>query len=132
MKLLVDLGADPYITNTEESNALMVAAGLGTGAPGEDPGTEEEVMEAVKFALALGYDINHVDLRGNTAMHGAAYKHVPTVVEYLFENGAEIAVWNQENAFGYTPLIIAQGIHRGMSIVSSRETEEVLLRILQY
>ena len=36
----------------------MVAAGLGTGAPGEDPGTEEEVLEAVKYALSLGEDIS--------------------------------------------------------------------------
>jgi ankyrin repeat protein len=132
MRLLVELGADPYITNSENSSALMVAAGLGTGAPGEDPGTESEVLDAVRYALSLGFDINAVDNRGNTAMHGAAYKHVPSVVEHLFEAGAEIAVWNQENAFGYTPLIIAQGIHRGMSIVSSRETEEALRKILDY
>jgi ankyrin repeat protein len=130
MRLLVELGADPRLTNTDNSNALMVAAGLGTGAPGEDPGTESEVMEAVQYALTLGYDINAVDDRGNTAMHGAAYKHVPSVVAHLHDSGAEIAVWNQENDYGYTPLIIAQGIHRGMSIVSSRETELALQRIL--
>jgi len=132
MRLLVELGADPHITNSENSSALMVAAGLGTGAPGEDPGSEAEVLEAVRYALTLGFDINAVDNRGNTVMHGAAYKHVPSVVEYLFEAGAEIAVWNQENAFGYTPLIIAQGIYRGMSIVSSPETEDALLKILDY
>ena len=58
----------------------MVAAGLGTNAPGEDPGTEPEVLEAVKVALDLGNDINAVDKNGETAMHGAAYKHVPSVV----------------------------------------------------
>lgn len=132
MRLLVELGADPHIGNSDRSNALMVAAGLGTAAPGEDPGTEEEVKEAVEYALSLGFDINEVDDRGNTAMHGAAYKHVPSVVELLHERGAEVAVWNQENDFGHTPLIIAQGIHRGMSIVSSRPTEEALLKLLAY
>jgi hypothetical protein len=63
-------------------------------------------------------------------MHGAGYKHVPSVVRYLHDRGAEIAIWNQENDFGYTPLRIAQGIHRGMSIVSSRATEEVIKKLL--
>ena len=39
MKLLVEFGADPTIPNDDDSTPLMVAAGLGTGAPGEDPGT---------------------------------------------------------------------------------------------
>ena len=80
----------------------MVAAGLGTGAPGEDPGTEEEVLEAVKYALSLCEDINAVDVLGNTAMHGAAYKQQPLVVAYLDEQGAEISIWNQENEIGHT------------------------------
>ena len=63
-------------------------------------------------------------------MHGAGYKHVPSVVRYLHDRGAEIAIWNQENDFGYTPLRIAQGIHRGMSIVSSRVTEEAIKKLL--
>ncbi|MDA1370784.1 MAG: ankyrin repeat domain-containing protein [Proteobacteria bacterium] len=130
MRLLVELGADPHIPNMDDSTALMVAAGLGTGAPGEDPGTESEVLEAVQFVLSLGSDINAVDDRGNTAMHGAAYKHVPSVVQYLHDNGAEISIWSQENEFGHTPLVIAHGIHRGMSIVSSRVTEDAIQKLL--
>ena len=106
MRLLVDLGADPHETNDDLSTPLMVAAGLGTGAPGEDPGTEEEVLEAVKYALSLGEDINAVDVMGNTAMHGAAYKHLPSVVAYLNEQGAEISIWNQENEVGHTLSLI--------------------------
>ena len=130
MRLLVDLGADPHETNDDLSTPLMVAAGLGTGAPGEDPGTEEEVLEAVKYALSLGEDINAVDVLGNTAMHGAAYKHLPSVVAYLDEQGAEISIWNQENEIGHTPLLIAEGIHRGMNIVSSSVTEVAIRNIL--
>ena len=131
MRLLVDLGADPHETNDDLSTPLMVAAGLGTGAPGEDPGTEEEVLEAVKYALSLGEDINAVDVMGNTAMHGAAYKHLPSVVAYLNEQGAEISIWNQENAVGHTPLLIAEGIHRGMNIVASSVTEVAIREILE-
>ena len=131
MRLLVELGADHQIPNDDNSTPLMVAAGLGTGAPGEDPGTEEEALEAVKYALSLGGDINAVDEKGNTAMHGAAYKHLPSVVSYLYEQGAEISIWNQENEIGHTPLLIASGIHRGMNIVSSRITEETIRKILE-
>ena len=131
MRLLVDLGADPHETNDDLSTPLMVAAGLGTGAPGEDPGTEEEVLEAVKYALSLGEDINAVDVMGNTAMHGAAYKHLPSVVAYLNEQGAEISIWNQENEVGHTPLLIAEGIHRGMNIVGSSVTEVAIREILE-
>lgn len=130
MRLLVELGADPHIPNDDNSTPLMVAAGLGTGAPGEDPGTEEEALEAVEYALSLGGDINAVDNLGNTAMHGAAYKHLPLMVEYLYENGAEISIWDQENEMGHTPLLIAEGIHRGMNIVSSPVTEEAFRKIL--
>ena len=131
MRLLVDLGANPHETNDDLSTPLMVAAGLGTGAPGEDPGTEEEVLEAVKYALSLGEDINAVDVMGNTAMHGAAYKHLPSVVAYLNEQGAEISIWNQENEVGHTPLLIAEGIHRGMNIVASSVTEVAIREILE-
>ncbi len=131
MRLLVELGADPHETNDDLSTPLMVAAGLGTGAPGEDPGTEEEVLEAVEYALSLGEDINAVDVMGNTAMHGAAYKHLPSVVAYLNEQGAEISIWNQENEVGHTPLLIAEGIHRGMNIVASSVTEVAIREILE-
>jgi hypothetical protein len=73
---------------------LIVAAGLGTAAPAKIPATEPEVLEAVKVALELGNDINAVDNHGKTVMHGAAYKHVPSVVEYLAGAGAKIDVWN--------------------------------------
>lgn len=130
MRLLVELGADPLLPNEDMSTPLMVAAGLGTAAPGEDPGTELEVLEAVQLALELGNDINAVDGNGETAMHGAAYKHVPRVVQYLADNGAEISVWYQENENSWTPLTIAQGVYRGMSVVSSRETEIALQKLL--
>ena len=130
MKLLAELGADPRLTNEDNSTPLMVAAGLGTNAPGEDPGTEPEVLEAVKVALDLGNDINAVDKNGETAMHGAAYKHVPTVVRFLAESGARISVWNTPNKRGWTPLTIAEGVQRGMNIVSSPPTASAIRQVM--
>ncbi len=130
MRLLVELGADPLLLNEDNTTPLMVAAGVGTSSPGEDPGTEREVLEAVKLALDLGGDLNAVDDNGETAMHGAAYKHLPAVAQFLADAGAKIEVWNQKNKDGYTPLDITTGIHRGMSIVSSPETEAVIRQVM--
>jgi len=130
MTLLVELGANPLLPNEDGSTPLMVAAGLGTNSPGEDPGTEPEVLEAVKVALDLGNDLNAVDKNGETAMHGAAYKHVPTVVRYLAEKGARIDVWNRPNSKGWTPLKITEGVQRGMNIVSSPVTAAAIREVM--
>ena len=82
----------------------MVAAGVGAALPGEEPGTEAEVLDAVKLTLALGGDVNAVDATGNTAMHGAAYKHLPAVVRFLGTAGATVEIWNRQNKDGFTPL----------------------------
>ena len=126
MELLAGLGADVLLTNEDDSTALMVAAGLGTSSPGEDPGTEAEVLEAVQLALDLGLDIDAVDDNGETAMHGAAYKHLPQVVTLLAGAGADPAVWNRANRRGATPLGIAVGMHRGMNLLSSAETADAV------
>jgi ankyrin repeat protein len=130
MKALVDLGADPRLTNAEGSNGLMTAAGLGTRSPGEDAGTEEDVIEAMQVALDHGADINAVDKNGETAMHGAAYKNLPEAVKFLARNGAKIDVWNTRNTFGWTPLTIARGYRFGNfkpSAVTMAAIEQVML-----
>ena len=131
MRLLAEAGADPYLTNEDNSTALMVAAGLGTSSPGEDPGTEAEVLDAVDVALELGLDIDAVDDQGETAMHGAAYKHLPGVVAQLAERGADITIWHRQNDRGATPLDIAVGMHRGMNILSSKVTEDAIREVLR-
>ena len=45
MRYLAKLGADPNIPNADNANAFIVCAGLGTRSPGEDAGTEPEVVE---------------------------------------------------------------------------------------
>ena len=130
MKLLVELGADPSLKNAEGSTALMTAAGLGTRSPGEDAGTEEEVLEAMQVALDHGADINAVDANGETAMHGAAYKNLPRAVKFLADKGAKIEVWNTPNKYGWTPLTIARGYRFGNfkpSAVTVAAIEQVMV-----
>ena len=108
----------------------MAAAGLGTRSPGEDAGTEEEVIEAMQVALDHGADINAVDEHGETAMHGAAYKNLPLAVKFLADKGARIDIWNTRNEFGWTPLTIARGYRFGNfkpSAVTVAAIEKVML-----
>jgi len=129
MRLLVELGADPKIPNADNCPALLAAAGIGVMAPGEEPGTDEEVVEALKYLLQLGADINAVDNNGETAMHGAAYRNAPGVVAFLAERGADIKIWNQVNHYGWTPLRIAEGYRVG-NFKPAPETIAVLKRVL--
>jgi uncharacterized protein len=125
------LGANPFLTNEDGTTVLMAAAGVGVHSPGEDPGSESEALKAVKLALTLGIDVNAIDKDGNTAMHGAAYKQFPTVVDILVDQGAEIGVWNQKNKQGWTPLRIAVGVHRGMNFRFSKPTADALARVMK-
>ena len=129
MRTLVELGADPKIPTADGATAVIVAAGLGTRSPGEDAGTEPEVLEALEYALSLGLDINAVDNNGETAMHGAAYKNLPGVVEFLAKNGARIETWNRKNKHGWTPMIIAQGYRFG-NYKPSADTMAALTRVM--
>lgn len=129
MKTLAKLGADPLLANADNSTPLMAAAGLATRSPGEDAGTESEVLEAVQVALDLGADINAVDKNGETAMHSAAYKNLPKVVKFLAAKGAKIDLWNRNDRFGWTPLAIAVGYRFG-NFKPSPETEAAIREVM--
>ena len=109
MRVLLELGADPLLPNSNGTTPLMAAAGVGTTSPDEEAGDESEALEAVNMLLDLGADINTVDTNGNTAMHGAAYNAYPQVAKLLAERGADPQIWKNPNTVGGTPLFIAEG-----------------------
>ena len=129
MKLLIELGADPNVPNADNCTPLMAAAGIGVLAPGEEAGTEEEALAAVEYLLQLGADVNAVDDNGETAMHGAAYKSLPRMVEFLAAHGAKASVWNRENQHGWTPMEIAQGYRPG-NFKPNEATQAALRKVL--
>ncbi len=131
MKLLVELGADPLLGNVDNCTPLMAACGIGVGsdAANEVAGEEPEVFEAAQYLLALGADVNAVDANGETAMHGAAYKNLPKVVQFLADKGAKVDIWNRKNKYGWTPLLIAEG-HRPGNFKPSFETIAALHQVM--
>ena len=130
LRLLIELKADPSLTNKDGSTPLMAAAGLGTHAPTEEAGTEPEAIAAVEYLLSLGADVNRVDQNDETAMHGAAYKSLPQMVQLLADKGAKIPVWNRKNKYGWTPLLIAEGFRPG-NFKPSVETIAALHRVMR-
>jgi ankyrin repeat protein len=111
MKILLDAGARPTVPAADGTTPLMVAAGLQQWNPGEDggslPGQEPEVLAAVKMCVELGNDVNARNDRGETALHGAAYRGVNSIVEYLASKGA---VLDAKDQHGWTPLAVANGL----------------------
>jgi ankyrin repeat protein len=129
MRLLLDLGADPKITTEKGTTALMAAAGVGIWAPGENPGTHEEALAAVKLAFeAGGGGANDIDANGETALHGAVYRGgAIAVIQFLADQGAKLDV---VNAKGWTPVTVADGVEYTPAVLKRYPEAAALLRAL--
>ncbi|MGI9470133.1 MAG: ankyrin repeat domain-containing protein [Rubripirellula sp.] len=121
MRTLVELGADPLIPAKDGSTALMAATGIGRKMEDLSAGTEPEILAAAKYLLELGIDIDATNRDDETAMHGAAYKNLPTVIAYLDKQKANVEIWHRRNRRGSTPYLIAAGYRPG-NFKPSRET----------
>lgn len=132
MKLLLELGADASIANAEQTTPLIAACGIHVGSDQatEVAGDEAEVLEAAQLLLKRGADVNAVDANGETAMHGAALKNLPKVVQFLADRGAKIEIWNRENKYGWTPLLLAEGYRPG-NFKPSFETVAVVQKVMR-
>ena len=105
MRLLVEFKADPTITTLTGITPLMVAAGLDTWE-GETPGPftgvpEAERLEAVKFAVSLGADVNARANFGDYPMDGdVAYTllYYPHNIDTLVDLGVGDPRWNGSTA----------------------------------
>ena len=134
MRLLLDGGANPFLTLPDRTNALMIAAGLGSGGlRGEGirivVPTPEGAVEAVALLLDRGMDVDAFNNAGNTALHGAVVKRrrgreVPGLTRRLAQ---------LKNKAGFTPLDLAmgQGGRGGRGGVVRESTAALLKQLMQ-
>jgi ankyrin repeat protein len=121
MRLLLAAGADPTLTQPNQANALMLAAGLGwrdgsPAAPSYDQGSESEAIEAIKLCLESGLGINATTNTGETALHAAiSGRASESIIRFLVDSGADLAAKNKQ---GRTPLEAA--------VASRRERPEIV------
>jgi uncharacterized protein len=97
MKLLLAHGADPKIDTTLHVTALHVAAGIGWVEGITYEWSPASTLEAVKMLLDLGLNPNAQADTGRTALHGAAHKGRPDVVQVLVDHGARLDVRDYGN-----------------------------------
>ena len=118
MRLLLDAGADPKLTQPNQANALMLAAGMGwrdgsPAAPSYDQGSERDAIEAIKLCMQLGLDINATTNNGENALHAAiSGRGSLPIIRFLVENGADLSAKNKQ---GRTPLEVAVASRRELN-----------------
>ena len=129
MRALLDGGAALHLTTSDGTTPLMAAAGLGpaTYTPREPRGVRARSSErAVEFLHRAGADINAVNEANFTALHGAAFRGMNEVIEYLVDNGADI---DARDFRGRTAYRMAEGSKQSFQFQSWPETAALLARL---
>jgi ankyrin repeat protein len=135
VRALIAGGADPFIMTDEKTAPLHVATWGGNPYAGD--WTEEQkknLFEITKLLVERGADVNSAGEHGWTALHGAAYKGVDSVVRFLVEKGAKMEVFDE---YGQTPLSIANAVitvgskdaYYQSSRVVRKSTSDLLLKL---
>jgi ankyrin repeat protein len=101
MRLLLAVGVDPSIPSNDKTTPLMIAAGVGC-VPGQWIEPERDLLAAAKLLVEeLKADVNAVNDRNETALHGAVCRSADSVIKFLADNGAAFEI---KDADGLTPL----------------------------
>jgi len=131
IRVLMAHGADASLRQKNGTTVLMLASGVGrgTGVFAKDYATEAQLLDAVKFLVESGVDVNAANEAGQTALHIAAQAS-DGIVKYLAEHGANLDAKDKQ---GRTALDVAMGVGvrariGGESTV--RESTAALLRQL--
>jgi ankyrin repeat protein len=104
VKLLLAHGADPHIVSKDNETTLMAACGTGFINGYQKGRTAAERLEVVKLLVQLGEDVNAADNYGITPLMVAANLGELPIVEYLMDQGADLAAHDlgkkNDGAFG--------------------------------
>jgi ankyrin repeat protein len=113
IRVLLAHHALPDLTNNSDVTPLMAAAGVGTS--GVDTRgkykTQAQASESIKLLVQGGANVNAADVRGLTALHGAALLGSDDVVRTL---AAEKANLDAKDKRGISPLDMALGKGGGL------------------
>ncbi len=142
MKLLLDHGADPHIYTAHNVTPLAVASGIGWVEGVTYEWSEAETLEAVKMCLDLGIDPNIQDDEGRAALHGAAHKGDPKVIQLLADHGAKLDMHDggsRDTINGalvdetFIPLDWARGLVRVgvQSAIAHPDAEKLLVKLME-
>ena len=126
---LLEAGADQQLTTDDGTTPFMAAAGLGpaTYTPREPRGVRATSSEhAVRLLHEAGADINAVNEANFTALHGAAFRGMNEVIEYLVANGADI---DARDFRGRTAYRMAEGSKQSFQFQTWPETAELLKQL---
>jgi ankyrin repeat protein len=113
MKVLLEGGADPHLTQADLTTVAMIAArGGGQRAyPGaasvSTPATEEDSLAALTLVVEAGVDLDAFNVDGDTAIHRAAARGADSIVTYLAERGVRLDTLDRRHR---TPLDVALGV----------------------
>ena len=113
--------------NLDAQNAMSQRFLLAPDIRGSMAGHEHEAVEAVKMCVELGNDVNARNDVGETPLHGAAFRGVNEIVEYLVAKGAAL---DARDSRGWTPFTIANGISYGDVYKLQPQTAKLLEQLM--
>lgn len=138
MKMLVAHGADPKIATDDHTTPLMAAAGVGYSDGFIHDRSVEETIEAMKYILDLGADVNAANDAGLTALHGAAHKAANEEIQLLVDRGADLGAKDHgskafgQNSPGLLPLNWAEGVPVGVqSAIYHADTVDLITKLMK-
>jgi len=113
VKVLLDGGANPHLTQANLTTVAMIAAGGGGqrvypgSASVSTAATEEDSLAALALVVEAGVDLDAFNVDGETAIHRAAARGADSIVTYLAERGVRLDTLDRR---GRTPLDVALGV----------------------
>ena len=138
MKVLLEGGANPHLTQADLTTVAMIAAGGGGqrvypgSASVSTPATEEDSLAALTLVANAGVDLDAFNVNGDTAIHRAAARGADSIVTYLAERGVRLDTLDRR---GRTPLDVALGVggggRGGAPPRVQKSTAELLRQLMQ-